>query len=54
MFGDGDAIFTVEWGRAFAAHIPDATFDVIEGAGHMVQETGQRLASKILERIAAE
>lgn len=54
IFGDGDAIFTVDWGRAFAAHIPGATFDVIEGAGHMVQETGPRLAEKLLGRIADE
>ena len=54
IFGDGDAVFTVDWGRAFAAHIPGATFDVVEGAGHMVQETGPRLAEKILGRIAAE
>ena len=51
IFGDGDRVFTPEWGRAFAAHIPGATFDLIEGAGHMVQETGPRLAHAILDRI---
>jgi pimeloyl-ACP methyl ester carboxylesterase len=54
IFGDQDAIFTVEWGKKFAAHIPGATFDVIEGAGHMVQETGAPLAELILRRIAEE
>ena len=54
IFGDGDAIFTVEWGRAFAAHIPSATFDVIDGAGHMVQETGTRLAQRIIGRITED
>ncbi len=34
IFGDQDRIFTVEWGREFADHIPGATFDVIEGEGH--------------------
>lgn len=53
-FGDRDAIFTVAWGREFAAHIPGATFDVIEGAGHMVQETGAPLAELMLKRIAEE
>jgi haloalkane dehalogenase len=51
IFGDSDAVFTPEWGRAFAAHIPDASFDLIEGAGHMVQEAGPRLAEVILRRI---
>lgn len=54
IFGDQDAIFTVEWGKEFAAHIPGATFDVIEGAGHMVQETGAPLAQLMLRRIAEE
>lgn len=54
MFGDQDAIFTVEWGREFAAHIPGATFDVVPGASHMVQEVGAPLADLILNRIASE
>ena len=51
IFGDQDAIFTVEWGKAFAAHIPGATFDVMPGASHMVQEVGAPLAELILQRI---
>ena len=54
IFGAKDAIFTVEWGKEFAAHIPGATFDVIEQAGHMVQETGAPLAELVLRRIAEE
>lgn len=54
IFGDQDAVFTVEWGKEFAAHIPGATFDVIEGAGHMVQEAGAPLAQLMLRRIAEE
>ena len=53
-FGDRDAIFTVEWGREFAAHITGATFDVVPGASHMVQEVGAPLAELVLDRIASE
>lgn len=51
IFGDQDQVFNVAWGRQFAAHIPGATFDVVEGAGHMVQEVGAPLAELILQRI---
>ena len=54
IFGDQDPIFTVDWGRKFAAHIPGATFDTVEGAGHFVQETGAPLAELILRRISEE
>ena len=40
--------------RKFAAHIPGATFDTVEGAGHFVQETGARLAELMLRRISEE
>jgi haloalkane dehalogenase len=53
-FGDSDSIFTVDWGRKFAAHIPGATFDTVEGAGHFVTETGAPLAELILRRISEE
>jgi len=54
FFGDQDRVFTVDWGREFSAHIPNSTFDVIEGAGHFVQETGEPLAKLILQRIGEE
>ena len=54
IFGDRDTTFTPEWGRQFAAHIPGATFDTVEGAGHWVQETGAPLAELILRRISEE
>ena len=54
IFGDQDTTFTPEWGRQFAAHIPGATFDTVEGAGHFVQETGAPLAELILRRISEE
>lgn len=53
IFGDSDAVFSVDWGKAFAAHIPGATFDSIAG-GHMVQEVGRPLAELILRRIDEE
>jgi len=50
IFGETDEVFNVEWGKKFAAHIPGATFDIIPGAGHMVQEVGAPLAELILKR----
>ena len=54
FFGDQDQVFTVDWGRKFSAHVPGSTFDVIEGASHFVQETGEPLAKLIMQRIAEE
>lgn len=54
IFGELDLVFPPSWGEEFASHIPGATFDVVEGAGHMVQETGARLAELILSRIGDE
>ena len=54
FFGDQDQVFTVDWGRKFSAHVPGSTFDVIEGASHFVQETGEPLARLILQRIGEE
>ena len=34
IFGASDRVFTEEWGRQFAAHIPGATITIIEGEGH--------------------
>ena len=54
FFGDQDQIFTVDWGRKFSAHVPGSSFDVIEGAGHFVQETGEPLTKLIMQRIGEE
>ncbi len=54
FFGDQDPVFTVDWGRKFSAHVPGSTFDVIEGASHFVQETGEPLAKLIMQRIGEE
>ncbi|MEL7500762.1 MAG: alpha/beta fold hydrolase [Planctomycetota bacterium] len=34
IFGDSDKVFTKEWGRRFAEHIPNATFTAVKGEGH--------------------
>lgn len=34
IFGDSDLVFTEQWGRQFASHIPGATFTSIQGEGH--------------------
>ena len=36
-FADADPIFTWAWAEQWAAEIPGATLDRIEGAGHFVQ-----------------
>ncbi|MBK9178001.1 MAG: alpha/beta fold hydrolase [Acidimicrobiales bacterium] len=36
-FGDADQVFTWAWAEQWAAELPGATLDRIEGAGHFVQ-----------------
>ncbi len=36
-FGDADMVFTWDWAERWAAEIPGATLDRIEGAGHFLQ-----------------
>jgi haloalkane dehalogenase len=38
VWGDADEIFTWDWAQQWAAAVPGATLDRIEGAGHFVQE----------------
>lgn len=40
VWGDVDLVFTWEWAQQWAAMIPGATLDAIDGAGHFVQEDG--------------
>jgi len=52
IFGDADGIFTYEWAEKWAAAIPGATHERIEGAGHFVQEEApDELAAAILRRL---
>jgi haloalkane dehalogenase len=51
IFADSDVNFTVDWGRAFAARLSNASFDVIERAGHFVQEdAGAEVVAAFLRR----
>lgn len=49
IFSDGDVVFPVAWGKKWAGLIPGATFDVISGPGHFLQEErGQEIAARML------
>jgi haloalkane dehalogenase len=48
LFGDGDPVFSAESGQQFAAMIPGATFGIVSGGTHFVQEVGRPLAERVL------
>jgi pimeloyl-ACP methyl ester carboxylesterase len=50
LWGAGDRVVTPEYGRAYSALIPGASFELIEEAGHH-PETEQ--PERFAERIAA-
>jgi haloalkane dehalogenase len=53
IWGGVDRIFTPDWGRAWAALYPNATFDLIPDAGHFLQEThGAEIARRVLQQVA--
>jgi haloalkane dehalogenase len=55
IWGARDDVFTLAWGKKWAALFPQATFDVIEEAGHFPQEShGEQIVELLLRRIAAE
>ena len=55
IFGDADQIFTYDWAQQWAAVIPGATHERIEGAGHFVQEDApDDLAAAIVKRLRAD
>ncbi len=48
VWGDSDQIVDPEYGRAYAAAIPTARFEVLQGTGHMPQmETPDQLLEAI-------
>ena len=50
LWGDADRVVTPDYGRAFAAAIPDARFEIIAGAGHFPHlEQPVKLAGAIRE-----
>ena len=54
IWGGMDGVFTPEWGRAWAALYPQATFDLLAEAGHFVQEShGAEIARLVLQYAAA-
>ncbi len=49
IWGGLDGVFTKAWGRSWAAMYPQATFDLLEDAGHFPQEThGAEIARLVL------
>jgi pimeloyl-ACP methyl ester carboxylesterase len=54
IWGGSDAVFTEEWGRDWASRYAQATFDLIQGAGHFLQETaGGVVAELFLQKSGA-
>ncbi len=54
IWGGADNVFTEGWGRKWADHYPQATFDLLADAGHFLQDThGEAIADIFLERSAA-
>jgi haloalkane dehalogenase len=55
IWGDSDAVFTLDWGKKWHSLIPHSTLDVMEGAAHFLQDShGEQIVKTLLERIAAE
>ena len=54
LWGDHDGIVTPDYGRAYAGLIPDARFEVIEGAGHHPEiEQPERFAAAVAAFLAS-
>ena len=54
IWGLRDEVFDEDWGRKWADHYPQATFDGLD-AGHFLQEThGPEIVSLLLDRIREE
>ncbi len=52
IWGGMDGVFTPDWGRAWAALYPQATFDLLPDAGHFPQEThGAEIAERVLQYV---
>ncbi len=53
IWGDADNVFTIEWGKKWHSLIPGSTFDVMEGAGHFLQDShGPQIVDAFLSRTA--
>jgi haloalkane dehalogenase len=52
VWGGADDVFSPAWGRQWHERIPHSTWDVLDDAGHFLQDThGVRVAELVLERI---
>ena len=55
IWGGSDAVFTEDWGRAWAASYPQASFHLLPDAGHFLQDThGEAIAQIVLEQTKAK
>ena len=55
MFSDKDLAFKVEEGKRIAAMVPNGRFQVIENAGHYLQEdAGPELAERMVRFLRDE
>nr|QQZ50913.1 alpha/beta fold hydrolase [Phenylobacterium glaciei] len=53
--GGNDAVFTEDWGRAWAANYSQASFHLLPDAGHFLQDThGEAIAEIVLEQMKAK
>ena len=49
MFSDKDPVFNVEEGQRIAGMVPDGRFQVVENAGHFLQEdAGEEIAERMV------
>lgn len=53
LWGESDRIFTPDYGRAFAAAMPDARFELLEAAGHLPQIEASAATFAALDRFLA-
>ncbi|MBR7618515.1 alpha/beta fold hydrolase [Phenylobacterium sp. 20VBR1] len=55
IWGGNDAVFTEDWGRAWAANYSQASFHLLPDAGHFLQDThGEAIAEIVLEQMKAK
>lgn len=52
VWGDSDGIFTPGYGRAYAASFPNATFALVENAGHLPQLEQPAATMALIDRFA--
>lgn len=54
VWGGADAVFTEDWGRAWASNYSQASFHLLPDAGHFLQDThGEAIAEIVLEQMRA-